>query len=103
MENSPPGIQTIPTGDEPGAVREFETVGANVIEPTNGQASHAAVSETGVVVSEGDLDVRIESNDGTDRDDAERNKPKSLAVNPLLGTLVVAISGFLCFFISPPK
>ena len=61
MEKSPPGIQTIRAGAGPGAVGEFETVGANVIDPTDGHDSHSGAFDRGVAVAKRDLELRIAS------------------------------------------
>jgi hypothetical protein len=42
IENSPPGIQTIPAGGGPAGTPELGAVGAKAIAPTDGQASQAA-------------------------------------------------------------
>jgi len=49
----------MPAGARPGATGEFETVGANVIDPTDGHDSHSAAFDTGVAAAERDLEVRI--------------------------------------------
>jgi len=48
-------------GAAPGAVAEFKTVGANVIDPMDGHDSHSVVFDTGVAAAEGVLEVRIAS------------------------------------------
>jgi len=61
IENSPPGIQTIRAGAGPWAVGEFETVGANVIGPTDEHDLHSGDFDTGVAVAKRDLEFRLAS------------------------------------------
>jgi hypothetical protein len=51
IENSPPGIQTIPAGAGPGGVDVFEVVGTKVIDPTDGHDSHSVAVDKGVAAA----------------------------------------------------
>ena len=101
MENSPPGIQTIPPGAGSGAAGEFETVGANVIDPTDGHDSHSAAFDTGVAAAERDLEVRIANAITAPIPMTPRaTNQRSLAVIALLASLGVVVRGFCSFFIA---
>lgn len=102
MENSPPGIQTIRPGAEPGAVAEFETVGANVIDPTDGHDSHCVVFETGMAAAEGVLELRIASPiTAPAAMTPTATSQRSLAITDLLTGVGVVFRVFVVFFISP--
>jgi hypothetical protein len=103
MENSPPGIQTIRAGAGPGAAGEFETVDANVIDPTDGHDSHSAPLDTGAAPAERDLEVRIVSPITVPTPMMPRaTNQNSLIVNNLLAGVGVAFRCFVVFFISAP-
>jgi hypothetical protein len=103
IENSPPGIHTIPAGTGPGAVKDFETVGANVIGPTDGHDSHSAVFGAGGATDERDLEVRIANPITAPTAMRPRaTKKRDLALNKVLAGLGLFLD-FVCFFIALGK
>ncbi len=89
-------------GAGPGAVAEFETVDANVIDATDGHDSHSVVLDAGVAAVEGVFEVRI-ANPITAPVAMMpmATSQRSLAlIDPRAGLGVVA-RAFAFFFISP--
>jgi len=100
IENSPPGIQTIRAGAGPGVVEEFETVGANVIGPTDGHDSHSGAFDTGVAVARRDLELRIASPiTAPIAMTPKAANQRSLAVIDLFAGAGVVLRNFCSFFI----
>src|ERR1044072_6175258 len=101
IENSPPGIQTIPARTGPGAVKDFETVGANVSGPTDGHNSHSAVFGAGGATDERDFEVRIANPISAPIPMRPKaTNQRNLALNKVLAGLGFVFLDFVCFFMA---
>jgi hypothetical protein len=92
------------SGARSGAVAEFKTVGANVIDPMDGHDSHSVVFDTGVAAAEGVLEVRIASPiTAPAAVTPTATSQRSLAVTDLLTGVGIVFRVFVVFFISLPR
>jgi len=93
----------MPAGAAPGAVDGFETVGANVIGPTEGHDSHSDGFEGAVVAAERDFVACSEKPiTAPIAMTPTATTERTLKVSNFVGSLSVAFRGFGDFFMDAP-